>query len=114
MGFSKKDIMKSGRNQLTFQEQIELGVDALQHGLSRSVMLDGRTNWDTHANNHVQGDYFNDLFIALDSLALEISPLLADEILGEITASDDMRRGGGLAKDRTDIIFKANLHFIFY
>jgi len=69
---AKKDIMKSGRKQLTFQEQIEVGVDALQHGLSRSVMLDGRTNWDTHANNHVQGDYFNDLFIALDSLALEL------------------------------------------
>jgi hypothetical protein len=70
---TKKDIMKSGRKQLTFQEQIEVGVDALQHGLSRSVMLDGRTNWDTHVNNHVQGDYFNDLFIALDSLALELA-----------------------------------------
>jgi hypothetical protein len=70
---TKKDLMKSGRKQLTFQEQIEVGVDALQFGLSRSVMLDGRTNWDTHANNHVQGDYFNDLFIALDSLALELA-----------------------------------------
>jgi hypothetical protein len=70
---SKKDIMKPGRKQLTFQEQIEVGVDALQYGMSRSVMLDGRTNWDTHANNHVQGDYFNDLFIALDSLASELA-----------------------------------------
>jgi hypothetical protein len=70
---AKRDLMKSGRKQLTFQDQIEVGVDALQHGLSRSVMLDGRTNWDTHANNDVQGDYFNDLFIALDSLALELA-----------------------------------------
>lgn len=66
---AKSGLMKSGKKQLTFADQIEITVDALEQGLSRTAMIDGRLNWDTHANNAQQGGFYNELFQALDDLA---------------------------------------------
>lgn len=72
----KRDLLESGKKQLTFAEQIEVTADALQHGLSRTAMIDGRLNWDTHADNDKQGGFYNELFLALDDLthALAVRP----------------------------------------
>ncbi len=66
---AKAGLMKSGKKQLTSTEQIEVAVDALQHGLSRTAMIDGRINWDTHSDNSKQGGFYEELFTSLDYLA---------------------------------------------
>ena len=54
-------------------------------------------------------------FLRLDSLEVEISPLLADEVFGEVAAIDDMRPDGNLTKVRagemTEFVFDVRAEF---
>jgi hypothetical protein len=56
-----------GRN-LALAGQATLAVDALQQGISRSVMMDTRIGWDTHQTNENQSGFHNTLFTALKTL----------------------------------------------
>ena len=61
-----------GRN-LALPGQAALAVDALQQGISRSVMMDTRIGWDTHQNNVNQDGFHETLFSALKGLVDDLS-----------------------------------------
>ena len=48
-------------------------MDALEQGLSRAVMLDGRHAWDTHSNLGNQNGFYDELFTSLAQLAESLS-----------------------------------------
>ncbi|MFT7621274.1 MAG: hypothetical protein ACI9WU_000435 [Myxococcota bacterium] len=48
-------------------------ADSLDPGLSRTLIVDGRINWDTHAGNDQQGAFYSDLFLALDNTATTLA-----------------------------------------
>ena len=70
---AQRHLMKSGKRQLAFSDQIEVTVDALEQGLSRTAMIDGRLNWDTHSDNARQGGFYDELFAALHDLATALA-----------------------------------------
>jgi hypothetical protein len=59
----------------TLRALIPLTINALQQGLSHTVMLDASQSWDTHTDNSDQGVFQNELFanltLLLDSLSAQ-------------------------------------------
>ena len=54
------------------EKQVEIGVQLLQAGLCKAVTVDSKQDWDSHDNNSLQHDMFNDLFGGLDILMTEL------------------------------------------
>jgi uncharacterized protein (DUF1501 family) len=81
--------------------QVDLAVNALSRGLSRSIMIETQ-NWDTHTGNERQAALHNDLFGALSNLAgkLAAANLLASTtvlVLSEMGRTP--RLNGSAGKD---------------
>ena len=58
-----------GFNELeVVDNQVDMALHVLQHGLVRSVMIDSGNNWDTHYDNNLQIRYYDRMFTALGRL----------------------------------------------
>src|SRR5207302_6787415 len=53
---------------LSYDHQVSLALDALEHDLSHAVMLSTRAFWDTHQDNHLQADFQDQAFAGLARL----------------------------------------------
>lgn len=58
---------------LSWDSQIGLALDALEHDLSHAVMISTRLVWDTHSNNYLQGEFHDTTFRGLTRLVDELS-----------------------------------------
>ena len=53
---------------LSYDHQVALALDALEHDLSHAVMLSTRAIWDTHSDNALQGGYLDTAFAGLATI----------------------------------------------
>lgn len=58
---------------LQLAAQLTLAADVIEQGVSHSVMVDTRLNWDTHQNNDQQNAFHDSLFAALDGMAGDLA-----------------------------------------
>ena len=57
---------------LSLDAQVPLALDALEQGLSQTVMLSTRLPWDTHSDNHLQAGYHDVSFASVAHLVDEL------------------------------------------
>ncbi len=55
-------------SQIQFSSQVALGLDALESGMSKSVMIDPLLDFDTHSTNFEQTELHEELFAGLNTL----------------------------------------------
>jgi uncharacterized protein (DUF1501 family) len=71
----------------SLREQSDLAVEFLQRELCATVTLNSTHFWDTHANNHFQHGYWQDLFSGLTHLTsrLEQEDMLDDTVVAVVS-----------------------------
>ncbi|MCB9681552.1 MAG: DUF1501 domain-containing protein [Alphaproteobacteria bacterium] len=82
--------------------QVDVALDLLSSGLSRTVLVDSRLPWDTHQDNSDQHAHHQTLYAGLDRLAsgLQAAGMLDDTVvvvMSEMTRTP--RRNGNGGKD---------------
>lgn len=92
---------------LSLDAQLTLAADAIERGLSHSVLVEDRNFWDTHGGNDPQNAYHDTLFASLDGLLTDLASrpgagagsTLLDEtvvvVTSEMTRTPKLNGNGG-------------------
>jgi len=73
--------------------QIPLALDAIQQDVSHAVMMSTRLAWDTHNDNHLQGDYHESMFRDLT------------ELLDQLVTRPGLGAGSKMIDDTVVVVF---------